>query len=234
MFILFANNFFLFLIQDKSLNFKEPPTGLFLYPILQAADILLYKGTHIPIGNDQLAHINLTKHLTLKFNHIFKKDLFPVPMELISQDGSSKIKSLRAPNQKMSKSELDTKSRIDLLDSSDEIIRKIRKSVTDMKSEITFSPEDRPGVSNLVQIYSLITGLNVTEVCVRFENKSTFEFKIELGELLAEYLKPITSRINEYQSNPDYLEEVLKNGTEKANVIAEKTISEVKQITGLA
>lgn len=154
-------------------------------------------------------------------------------MELILKDGGSKIKSLRAPKQKMSKSELDTKARIDLLDSSDEIIRKIRKSVTDMKSEVTFNPEERPGVSNLVQIYSLISGLNVTEVCAHFTNKNTFDFKIELGELLAEYLKPITNRINEYQSNPDYLEQILKNGSEKANEIAEKTILEVKQTIGL-
>nr|XP_027205954.1 tryptophan--tRNA ligase, mitochondrial-like [Dermatophagoides pteronyssinus] len=219
--------------KEKSTSFKDPPTGLFLYPVLQTADILLYKGTHIPVGDDQLAHINLTKHLSAKFNNTFKRKVFPIPTELVSKSGAGRIKSLRAPEQKMSKSEADNKSRIELTDTSDEIVRKIRKAVTDMKSEITYDPENRPGVANLVQIYSLISDMTIEQVCHHFDGKSTFEFKVELGDRLAEYLRPIRMRIIDCRNNRDYLETVLKDGSLNAIKIAEKTINEVKQTVGL-
>ncbi|OTF75939.1 tryptophan-tRNA ligase, mitochondrial-like protein [Euroglyphus maynei] len=219
--------------KEKSANFKDPPTGLFLYPVLQTADILLYKGTHIPVGDDQLAHINLTKHISAKFNNTFKRKVFPIPLELVSKSGAGRIKNLRAPERKMSKSDADTKSRIELTDNSDEIVRKIRKAVTDMKSEVTYDPENRPGVSNLVQIYSLISDMTVEQVCRHFDGKSTFEFKIELGDRLAEYLRPIRMRIIDHKNNRDYLEAVLKDGSSKAIEIAEKTIDEVKLAVGL-
>mgnify|MGYP000279984721 FL=1 len=201
--------------------------------MLQTADILLYKGTHIPVGDDQLAHINLTKHLSSKFNNTFKRKVFPIPTELVSKSGAGRIKSLRAPEQKMSKSEADNKSRIELTDTSDEIVRKIRKAVTDMKSEITYDPENRPGVANLVQIYSLISDMTIEQVCHHFDGKSTFEFKVELGDRLAEYLRPIRMRIIDCRNNRDYLETVLKDGSLNAIKIAEKTINEVKQTVGL-
>src|SRR5690606_4882594 len=144
-----------------------------------------------------------------------------------------RIKSLRNPDKKMSKSEADTKSRIELADSSDEIVRKIRKAVTDMKSEVTFEPETRPGVSNLVQIYSLVSGLSPQEVCRRFEGKDTFHFKLELGDLLAEYIKPIRARIVELNGNRDYLESVLKDGASRALEIAEETVADVQQTIGM-
>ncbi|UXI17978.1 Centaurin-gamma [Sarcoptes scabiei] len=218
--------------KEKSLYFQEPPTGLLLYPVLQTADILLYKGTHIPIGNDQLAHINIAKHLASKFNKIYGKEIFTIPTELIINDGRGRIKSLRDPSKKMSKSEISLKSRIELTDSSDMIVMKILKSVTDMKSEITFDPENRPGVSNLVLIYSLISGLQIEQVCDRFANKSTHEFKIEISEALVEYLKPIRSKIDHFKSNPEYLEKILNDGGSQATEIAERTIEEVKKVTG--
>ncbi|KAI7694041.1 hypothetical protein SSS_01864 [Sarcoptes scabiei] len=132
----------------------------------------------------------------------------------------------------MSKSEISLKSRIELTDSSDMIVMKILKSVTDMKSEITFDPENRPGVSNLVLIYSLISGLQIEQVCDRFANKSTHEFKIEISEALVEYLKPIKSKIDHFKSNPEYLEKILNDGGSQATEIAERTIEEVKKVTG--
>lgn len=219
-------------IQEKSAAFKEPPLGLYLYPVLQVADILLYKGTHVPIGDDQLAHLNLAKHITGKFNNIFKTNIFPIPMEVLPKSGAGRVKSLRAPEKKMSKSEADSKSRIELTDSSDDVIRKIRKSVTDMQSAITYDPVERPGVSNLIQIYSIISGLSSDQVCQQFAGKDTLQFKVELGELLAEYLKPIRRRILEYSSDRHYLETVLKDGAAKATTIAEETFLQVQQVIG--
>lgn len=219
-------------MQEKSTAFKEPPLGLYLYPVLQVADILLYKGTHVPIGDDQLAHLNMAKHISSKFNSVFRTDIFPIPVEVLPKSGAGKIKSLRAPDKKMSKSEADTKSRIELTDSSDEIIRKIRKSVTDLTSAVTYDPANRPGVSNLIQLYSIISGLNLPEVCHKFEGKDTFQFKLELGDLLAEYIKPIRTRIEEFSNDRHYLETILMDGASKARSIAEETIVQVQEAIG--
>ena len=200
--------------------------------MLQVADILLYKGTHVPIGDDQLAHLNLAKHLSNKANLIFEKDFFPIPREVLAKTGGSKVKSLRVPEKKMSKSEFNNKSRIELTDTTDEIITKIRKAVTDCTSEITYDPINRTGVSNLIEIYSLISGLNVEEVCQQFEGKDTFQFKVALGEFLAQYIEPIRSRINEFSNDHHYLETILTDGASKALVIAEDTISQVQQAIG--
>lgn len=187
----------------------------------------------MPIGDDQLPHINLSKHLAAKFNNTFKTNLFPIPLEIGPKDGAGRIKSLRLPEKKMSKSELDTKSRIELTDSSDEIIRKVRKAVTDMKSEVTYEPQSRPGVSNLVLIYSVISGLTPQQVCAQFVGKDTFHFKLEVAELLVEFMKPIRTRIVDYQANPEYLESVLKDGAIRALQLADITISEVQQVLGM-
>lgn len=186
----------------------------------------------MPIGDDQLAHLNLAKHITGKFNSIFKTDIFPIPVEVLPKSGAGRVKSLRAPEKKMSKSEADSKSRIELTDSSDDVIRKIRKSVTDMTSAITYDPVERPGVSSLIQIYSIISGLSTEQVCQQFAGKETVHLKEELGELLAEYLKPIRMRILEYSSDREYLEAVLKDGAAKATTIAEETFSQVQQVIG--
>lgn len=222
----------MFCLQEKSAAYKEIPTGLFLYPILQTADILLYKGTHVPIGNDQLAHINLSKHLSAKFNSKFKTQIFPIPLELSPKDGAGKIKSLRAPEKKMSKSELDSKSRIELIDTDEDIIRKIRKSVTDIKSEITFDPTNRPGVSNLIQMYAIIENISINDVCNRFQGKDTFQFKVELGESLVEFIKPIRTKIIDLLNNCEYLENILMDGALKATNIAVQTIDQVNQAIG--
>ncbi|KAI2809741.1 Tryptophan--tRNA ligase, mitochondrial [Blomia tropicalis] len=218
--------------KEKSAGYKDVPLGLYLYPVLQVADILLYKGTHVPIGDDQLPHINLAKHMTSKFNNTFKCKIFPIPNEILPKSGAGRVKSLRAPEKKMSKSEADTKSRIEMTDTSDEIIRKIRKSVTDMTSAVTYSPADRPGVSNLIQIYSSVTNLSIEEVVVKFDGKETFQFKQELGDILAEYIRPIRERINQLSNDRHYLEMVLMDGATKAQTIAEDTISQVQQVIG--
>lgn len=205
---------------------------MYIYPVLQAADILLYKGTHIPIGDDQLAHLNMAKHLATKFNAVFNADVFPIPIEILPKRGAGRLKSLRAPLKKMSKSEADTKSRIELTDSPDEIVRKIRKAVTDMTSEVTYDPVGRPGVSNLIEIYSIISHLSTEQVCQQFQGKETFQFKVELGDLLAEYVKPIRERILRYSHDRHYLESVLMEGAAKASKIAEETFLQVQQVIG--
>lgn len=206
---------------------------MFLYPLLQTADILLYKGTHVPIGDDQLAHLNLSKHLAAKFNNSFKSPIFPIPNEILSLNpGAGRIKSLRSPDKKMSKSELDLKSRIELTDSSDQVRLKIRKSVTDFNSSITYEPESRPGVANLVQIWSNVTGQSTEEIVNQCSRLDTLQFKTQLGELLAEYLKPIRTKILEYFNDRQYLESILVDGADRANQIAEKTFKQVQLAVG--
>lgn len=206
---------------------------MFLYPVLQTADILLYRGTHVPIGDDQLAHINLAKHLATKFNTTFKTNIFYAPQELLpSSPGAGRIRSLRSPDKKMSKSEVNQKSRIELLDSPDTVALKVRKAVTDFTSAVTYDVEQRPGVSSLIQIYANCTGLGVEDICNRFAGKDTAQFKIELGDVLAEYLRPIRSRILQLLDEPAYLEQVLAEGARKATLIAEQTIEDVYGIVG--
>ncbi|KAF5269312.1 hypothetical protein FQR65_LT02613 [Abscondita terminalis] len=161
--------------KEKSATLKEVPLGLYVYPVLQTADILLYKATHVPVGDDQLQHLALSQELTRMFNRRFGVT-FPSPHALVTDNGSSKIKSLRDPLKKMSKSDSDPKSRICLTDNADDIMKKIKKSVTDCTSKITFDPENRPGVSNLIRIHSALTGKGVEDIEKDAEGLDTLKY----------------------------------------------------------
>ena len=206
------------------------PLGLYLYPVLQVADILLYKSNAVPVGDDQLPHLNFARHLSQKFNTTFT-NIFPEPLPL-SPHMSGRIKSLRSPDKKMSKSELNLKSRIEITDSPEEIREKLKKAVTDMRSEVTFDPESRPGVSNLVLIYSIATGLTPEAVCDQNSGRNTGEFKLVLSDILSEYLRPIREKTLRLLSEESYLEEVLNSGRLRAQEIAEQTMAEVYDVIG--
>ncbi|KAG5325148.1 SYWM protein, partial [Pseudoatta argentina] len=148
--------------KEKSESLKNVPLGLYIYPVLQTADILLYK-THVPVGQDQAQHIQLAQDLVQIFNRQFGQT-FPVPRTLINGP-SQRIKSLRDPTKKMSKSHTDSKSRLNLLDEPDKLLEKVKKAVTDFTSEVTYDPEKRPGVANLINIHSLFTGQTTEEIC---------------------------------------------------------------------
>uniref|UniRef100_A0A2M4BRG0 Tryptophan--tRNA ligase, mitochondrial n=2 Tax=Anopheles marajoara TaxID=58244 RepID=A0A2M4BRG0_9DIPT len=216
--------------KEKSANMKEIPLGLYLYPVLQAADIMLYKATHVPVGEDQIQQLQLAQSLARAFNNKYGRT-FPF-CETLVNDGS-RLKSLRDPAKKMSKSDPDPKSCIMLIDPPELVLEKVKKSVTDFRSEVTFEPEQRPGVSNLVTIHSLVTGKTVDEICQEVTGKNTGQYKLVVAEALIEHLRPIRERIVQYTRDVGYLAGVIEEGSERARAIAEGTIDEVKEKIGV-
>jgi len=207
--------------------------GLYSYPVLMAADILLYKSTHVPVGDDQVQHMNLTRHLVQLFNNRYT-NTFPVPQTLVTN--ASRVMNLKNPLVKMSKSDTDAKSRIELTDSCDQISKKIRKAVTDSKPYIRDgSLSERPGVSNLLSIYSGFTGLHVDDIVEKYAGVEYFTapLKRDLCDVVINEMKPIREEFNSLTKNCDYLEDVLVKGSETARNIAEETVKEVYQKLGL-
>ncbi|CAG5135823.1 unnamed protein product, partial [Candidula unifasciata] len=200
--------------KEKKEKVKDPSVGLLTYPVLQAADIMLYKASLVPVGEDQIHHIELTRDLTRE-----------VP----------KIRSLRNPLNKMSKSDVNVNSRIELLDTPDQIKEKIKKAVTDFTSEVTYDPENRPGVSNLVEIHMALTELSVDEIVEEsfLCAENTDMYKQRLAEVIIEKLSPIRAQVLRYQKDPKYLLDVLHSGAAKASVLADKTMTEVRRLVGL-
>lgn len=218
--------------KEKSSKLKDVPLGLFVYPVLQAADIMLHKSTHVPVGEDQVQHLQLTQHLAKIFNTKFG-ETFPICTPIIADDSSCRIKSLRDPSKKMSKSDPDPKATIFVTDTADIIIEKMKKAITDFTSEVTFDVENRPGVSNLLTMHSLMAGKSVDDIIVENQGLNTGQYKLVAAETVVDFLNPIRTKINDYLLNEDYLWEVLKEGSEKARNIAEETIIEVKDKVGL-
>lgn len=218
--------------KEKSAKYKDPGLGLFTYPVLQAADILLYKATDVPVGEDQIHHIELTRHLAKSFNRGYGV-IFPSPKALIGD--VPKIRSLRNPATKMSKSELNQMSHIELTDTPDAITEKIKKAVTDLTSEVTYDPETRPGVSNLIDIHMAFTGQFAEEICEdAFLNAlDTGLYKRKVSEVVIEGLRPISDTIRRLQTDRGHLEKVLRSGQERARAIAVETMSEVRRAMGL-
>lgn len=217
--------------KEKSEHLKNIPLGLYIYPVLQAADILLYRATQVPVGQDQVQHIQLAQDLAYSFNQKFG-DTFPLPRSLIFDDASKRIKSLRDPSKKMSKSDTDCKSRLDLTDNSDVLLEKIKKAVTDNTSQVTYDPETRPGVSNLIAIHSLLTDKSPEEICKDAQDLDTGKYKLVLADVVIEKLKPIREEISRLLKEPLYLDEVLKIGSEKATDLAIDCYVDVKDKIG--
>jgi len=217
--------------KEKSAKMKEIPLGLYVYPVLQSADILLYKATHVPCGEDNFQHIQLAQHLAKLFNNKFGPT-FPRPSAVSYDDFSSRLKSLRDPLKKMSKSDPNSKSRIELTDGPDEVVEKCKKALTDFTSTITFEPETRPAVANLIILHSLCSGLDPNTICQQNSNLTTAEYKLVVAEAVNELLQPIRQRYLQLLSDPAYLISVLEVGTEKATKIAEKTWMEVQRAVG--
>ncbi|KAH9524994.1 Tryptophan--tRNA ligase, mitochondrial [Bulinus truncatus] len=217
--------------KEKQSKVKEPSVGLLTYPILQAADIMLYKSTLVPVGEDQTQHIELTRDLSRAFNRSLGV-LFPECKILMGE--VARIKSLRNPASKMSKSEPNEKSRIDLTDSPDIIKSKVKKAVTDFTSLISYDPENRPGVTNLIDIHVALTDLTHDEVVEEsfLKAEDTSLYKERLAELIIEKLSPIRNEILKLQNEPGYLLDVLRKGSEQASAIGESTIKEVRQLVG--
>uniref|UniRef100_A0A8W8JMG4 tryptophan--tRNA ligase n=1 Tax=Magallana gigas TaxID=29159 RepID=A0A8W8JMG4_MAGGI len=216
------------LYTEKS-STKSPSVGLYTYPILQAADILLYKSTHIPIGEDQRQHLDLCEDLAISFNNKFGK-VFRVPQVLFSN--TARIKSLRFPENKMSKSDQSSKGRIDLTDSNDDIVSKIKSAVTDFTSHISHDKENRPGVTNLIDIHAACTGETPQDICETYSSLTTAEYKMLLADIVINEIQPIRERILWLLSDKSHLQNVLYQGQEVASVIAEDTLKDVKKLIG--
>ncbi len=229
--------------KDKSKKFKENiNAGLLDYPVLQAADVLLYKGEAVPVGKDQEQHVELIRSLAKKFNQKFASPAsslgggggitFKEPASLILKEGG-KIMSLTDPKKKMSKSD-DPKSCIFLFDSPEDITKKIMSAETDSGKEVRYNITKKPGISNLLTIYSLLTGKTTQQIEKEFTGKGYGEFKKSLAEVTVQYLEPFRRKQKELATREVYLQEILRKGAGRALTIAQETMKEVKQKMGLS
>ena len=216
----------------KSDGLAEVPLGLYTYPVLQAADILLFKATHVPVGEDQLQHLELCREIALKFNNFYDVKHFPLPTAI--ETSLTRLKSLRDPAKKMSKSDADQNSRIELTDPAELIRKKIKKAVTDAKGSITYEPEKRPGVATLIDIDAACTGRDpdeIVEYCL-LNALDTGLYKQEVANLLIKHVEPIQQKYLELISDKAYLRKVLDEGADRASEIASKNFKEITKIIG--
>lgn len=217
--------------KDKAGKDKEKaPLGLYSYPVLMAADILLYKTTHVPVGEDQKQHIELARDIAGAFNRDAGHDFFPLPEPIISKE-SARIMSLRDGTKKMSKSDESDYSRINLTDDADTIALKFRKAKSDMLEGISYD-ETRPEAANLLGIYAAIKGISKDLALQECGNMNFSNFKKLITEVAVAHLTPITKKMRELLAEPDYIDKILRNGTERAAIIAEVTMREVKDLVG--
>lgn len=218
--------------KDKAgKNQEKASTGLYTYPVLMAADILLYKATHVPVGEDQKQHLELARDIAGAFNRRFEQEFFPLPEPLILEE-AARIMSLRDGTKKMSKSDESDFSRINLTDDADTIAKKIKKAKSDMLEGVTFDPELRPEASNLLEIYATLSDTPLDAVKEKFYSSSFSSFKHELADVAVAALEPISKKMRELQKDNSYIDSILHSGVEKATEIAVKNLSEVKNILG--
>ena len=213
---------------------EKASVGLYSYPVLMAADILLYDATHVPVGDDQKQHLELCRDIAQKFNNDFEKENFLQVPEPLIQKQFSRIMSLKDGSKKMSKSEISDLSRINLTDDKDQIINKIKKAKTDpMPMPKTVSElEERLEAKNLIGIYASLTNSNLEKSVESFIGKNFSEFKEKLSEVLVDKIEPISLEIKKLLNDQTYLNNILQVGAEKANSIASKKIQNIKEIVG--
>lgn len=203
--------------------------GLFTYPVLMAADILLYQADVVPVGIDQMQHLELTRDIAERFNNIYG-DVFTIPEAYIGKVGA-KIMSLQDPSKKMSKSDENPNASIYLMDDPDTIMRKCKRAVTDSEAQILYRDE-QPGVKNLIDIYSACTGKKPEEVVKEFDGKGYGEFKVAVGEAVISILKPLQDEVARLEKDKAYIDGVIKNNAEKAQYYANKTLRKVQKKVG--
>ena len=216
--------------KDKSAKHADNiNAGLFTYPVLMAADILLYQADVVPVGIDQMQHLELTRDIATRFNNIYG-DVFTIPDAYIGKVGA-KIMSLQDPAKKMSKSDENPNGSIYLMDDPDTIMRKCKRAVTDSEACVGYRDE-QPGVKNLIDIYSACTGKTPAEVVREFEGRGYGDFKMAVGESVISVLKPLQDRVKELEKDKSYIDSVIKNNSEKAQYFANKTLRKVQKKVG--
>ena len=216
--------------KDKSRGRESAPAGLFMYPVLMAADILLYDADIVPVGNDQKQHIELCRDLAQRVNHKYK-DTFVVPDGRFLKSGA-RIMALDDPTSKMSKSAENIHSRISLLDEDNKIKKSIMRATTDSDGEIRFDVENKPGISNLLNIYSAFSGEDIDNIVAKYSGKGYGDFKKDLVGITQEALAPIKKNFDEIRESQELID-ILREGAEKAGAIAEKTMKRVKKNFGI-
>lgn len=220
--------------KDKAgKNREKASVGLYIYPNLMAADILLYKATHVPVGADQKQHLELTRDIAQKFNGDYGVDLFPLTEPVILGEGA-RVMSLRDGSKKMSKSDPSDMTRINLNDDADTLANKIRKARTDAEPlpGDAAGLEDRPEAANLVGIYAALMDMGRDAVCAEFEGQGFGAFKAALTDVVVDKLAPITSEMTRLQNDPAYIDKVLADGAERASAVAEPILAEIKRTVG--
>ena len=216
--------------KDKSAKHADNiNAGLFTYPVLMAADILLYQADVVPVGKDQLQHLEITRDIAQRFNAIYG-DVFTIPEPYLGKTGAH-IKSLQDPSKKMSKSDENLNGSIFLMDDPDTVIRKCKRAVTDSEACVRYS-EEQPGIRNLIDIYCTCTGKTPAETEREFEGKGYGDFKMAVGESVVGVLKPLQDRFNDLSGNKDYIDKIIKENAEKANYYATKTLRKVQKKIG--
>lgn len=220
--------------KDKSVkNNDNINAGLFTYPALMASDILLYQADYVPVGEDQKQHVEICRDIANRFNSIYG-DVFHIPEPYIPPVGA-RIMSLTTPTSKMSKSDQDQNGCVYLLEEADDIMRKFKKAVTDSDTEhcVRYDPKEKPGVTNLMQIYAAITGKTFTEIEHEFEGKGYGIFKPAVGEVVTDLLRPIQQEAKQLLADKAYLETVYREGAQRASYVANKTLQKVYKKVGL-
>ncbi len=217
--------------KEKSQKNKDNiNSGLYSYPVLQAADILLYQTNIVPVGEDQKQHLELCRDIALRFNQAHG-DTFAIPEHRIPKVGA-RIMSLQEPDKKMSKSDDNVNGTIFLMDTEDIILKKMKRAVTDSENKVLYSDE-QPGIKNLITIYSTVGNISIEEVVKKYDGKGYGAFKKELAEVIIEGLRPFKEKYQDYMNNMDFVETVYKRGAERATEIAERTMKEVRSKVGL-
>ncbi len=217
--------------KDKSAkNADNINAGLFTYPVLMASDILLYQADLVPVGEDQKQHVEITRDIAKRFNGIYG-DTFTLPEPFIPKTGA-RIMSLSAPENKMSKSEMNDGGCICLMDKPEDIMRCFKRAVTDSDTSVRFDPETKKGISNLMTIYSAATGKSFADIEAEFASKGYGDFKLAVGEAVVEMLRPVREKAEDLLKNKDYLEQIYADGAGKAAYLARKTLDKVYRKVG--
>ena len=218
--------------KDKSAKHADNiNAGLFTYPVLMAADILLYQANVVPVGKDQMQHLEITRDIAERLNNIYG-DIFTIPEAYIGKSGA-RIMSLAEPTKKMSKSDENANATIMLLDDKDTIIRKFKRAVTDSDTEVRYDTEAKPGISNLMDILSAVTGKSLDDIQSEFDGKGYGDFKIAVGEAVADELSPLQKEYERLLKDKAYIDGCIKNNDEKAAYFANKTLRKVMKKVGL-
>jgi len=217
--------------KDKSAKYADNiNAGLFTYPALMAADILLYQTDYVPVGQDQKQHLEIARDIANRFNGIYGKT-FNEPEPYITKAGA-RIMSLAEPTKKMSKSDPNKNAIITIMDTDAEIIKKFKRAVTDSGSEVRMG-EGKDGINNLINIYSAVTGMEVEAIEREFEGKGYGDFKMACGEVVADTVRPIREKVTDYMNNKDYIDEICKKGAFMASRLAQRTLEKTYKKVGL-